>query len=83
AIDTELPETRSDDYDEDYHREKNIKYHGTAMDDRGLFHTSSADSPSTSINRKHTPSIDVETQKQRGVEATPFALTYRSGIRLS
>ncbi|KAF3580888.1 hypothetical protein DY000_02030948 [Brassica cretica] len=83
AIDTELPETRSDDYDEDYNREKNIKYHGTAMDDRGLFHTSSADSPSTSINRKHTPSIDVETQKQRGVEATPFALTYRSGIRLS
>ncbi|KAF2556527.1 hypothetical protein F2Q68_00014868 [Brassica cretica] len=32
AVDSELPETRSYEYDEDYHREKNIEYHGLAMD---------------------------------------------------
>ncbi|KAF3510230.1 hypothetical protein F2Q69_00006842 [Brassica cretica] len=43
VVDIKLPETRSDEYDEDYHREKNNEYHGLAMDDRGLLHTSSAD----------------------------------------
>ncbi|KAG5393361.1 hypothetical protein IGI04_023324 [Brassica rapa subsp. trilocularis] len=59
AVNTELPETRSDEYDEDYHKEKNIEYHGLAMGDRGLLHTSSADVTSTSIDSKPTPSIDV------------------------
>ena len=27
---------QSDEYDEDYHREKNIEYRGLAMDDRGV-----------------------------------------------
>ncbi|KAF2615597.1 hypothetical protein F2Q70_00011949 [Brassica cretica] len=43
VVDIKLPETRSDEYDEDYHREKNNEYHGLAMDDRGLLQTSSAD----------------------------------------
>ncbi|KAG2247473.1 hypothetical protein Bca52824_087101 [Brassica carinata] len=83
AKNTELPETRSDEYDEDYHSEKNIEYHGLAMDDRGLLHRSSVDVTSTLIDSKPMPSIDVKTRKQRGAEATPFALTYRSGICLS
>ncbi|KAF3610546.1 hypothetical protein DY000_02048840 [Brassica cretica] len=33
AVNTEQPETRSDEYDEDYHREKIIEYHGLAMND--------------------------------------------------
>ncbi|KAF3579447.1 hypothetical protein DY000_02030928 [Brassica cretica] len=56
AVDTELPETRSDEYDEDYHREKNIEYHGLAMDERGLLHTSSADVKPT-IDSSNNPSI--------------------------
>ncbi|KAF2584050.1 hypothetical protein F2Q70_00036124 [Brassica cretica] len=83
AKNTELPETRSDEYDEDYDSEKNTEYHGLAMDDRGLLHTSSVDVTSTLIDSKPMPSIDVKTQKQRGAEATPFALTYKSGICLS
>ncbi|KAF2543789.1 hypothetical protein F2Q68_00030851 [Brassica cretica] len=59
SVETELPETRSDEYDEDYHREKNIEYHGLAMDDQGLLHTSSANATSTSIDSRPTPSIDV------------------------
>ena len=31
-MDTALPEMQSDEYDEDYHREKNIEYRGLAMD---------------------------------------------------
>ena len=58
AVDTELPETRSDEYDKDYHREKNIEYHGLAMDDRELLHTWSADVTSTSIDNKMELSID-------------------------
>ena len=83
AVNTELPETRYDEYDEDYHKEKNIECHGLAMGDRGLLHTSSADVTSTSIDSKPTPSIDVKTQNHRGAKATPFALTYWSGICLS
>ena len=83
AVNTELPETRSDEYDEDYQREKIIEYHGLAMNDWGLLHTSSANATSTSIDSRPTPSIDGETQNQRGAGATPFALTYQSGIRLS
>ena len=83
-MNTELPETRSDEYDEDYHREKNIEYH-LAMDNRGLLHTSSVDVTSTlidskpmpSIDSKPMPSIDVKTGNQRGADATLFALTYR------
>ncbi|KAF2616603.1 hypothetical protein F2Q68_00039995 [Brassica cretica] len=58
ALDTELPEMRSDEYDKDNHREKSIEYHGLTMDDRGLLHTSSADVTSTSIDSRPTPSID-------------------------
>ncbi|KAG5375379.1 hypothetical protein IGI04_039975 [Brassica rapa subsp. trilocularis] len=39
AVETELPQTRCDNYNEDYHRDKNIEYHGLAMDNRGLLHT--------------------------------------------
>uniref|UniRef100_M4DSE7 Uncharacterized protein n=1 Tax=Brassica campestris TaxID=3711 RepID=M4DSE7_BRACM len=60
AVNTELPETRYDEYDEDYHKEKNIECHGLAMGDRGLLHTSSADVTSTSIDSKPTPSIDID-----------------------
>ena len=63
AKNTELPETRSDEYDEDYHSEKNIEYHGLAMDDRELLHTSSVDVTSTLIDSKPMPSIDVKTPK--------------------
>ena len=58
AVDTELPEMKSDDYDEDYHREKNILYRGLSIDDRGLLHTSFADATSTSIDSSTNPSID-------------------------
>ncbi|KAF2541923.1 hypothetical protein F2Q68_00031241 [Brassica cretica] len=83
TVETELPETRSDEYDGDYHREKNIEYHGLAMDDRGLLHTSPVDATSTSIDSRPMPSIDSKTRNQRGACATPFALTYQSGICLS
>ncbi|KAF3514528.1 hypothetical protein F2Q69_00006224 [Brassica cretica] len=42
AVDTTLPEIQSDEYDEDYHKEKIIEYHGLTIDDRGLLHTSLA-----------------------------------------
>nr|VDD03284.1 unnamed protein product [Brassica rapa] len=58
ALYTELPEMRSDEYDEDYRTEKSIEYHGLTMDDRGLLHTTSADVTSTSIDSRPTPSID-------------------------
>ncbi|KAF3590170.1 hypothetical protein DY000_02022017 [Brassica cretica] len=32
TVDTALPEMQSDEYDEDYHREKNIEYRGLTMD---------------------------------------------------
>ena len=58
VVDTELPETRSDEYVEDCHREKNIEYHGLAMDDGELLHTSSADVTSTTIDNNIELSID-------------------------
>ncbi|KAF3545761.1 hypothetical protein DY000_02007880 [Brassica cretica] len=58
AVDIELPEKRSDEYDEDYHREKIIEYRGLAMDDRGALHTSLADNKATSIDSNTNPSID-------------------------
>ena len=58
VVDIKLPETRSDEYDEDYHREKNNEYHGLAMDDTGLLQTSSADWTSTSIDSNIKLSID-------------------------
>ncbi|KAL0689683.1 hypothetical protein Bca4012_089361 [Brassica carinata] len=66
SVETELPETRSDEYDKDYHREKNIEYHGLAMDDQGLLHTSSANATSTSIDSRPTPSIDGRRNDQSG-----------------
>ncbi|KAF3601734.1 hypothetical protein F2Q69_00035442 [Brassica cretica] len=58
AVDTELPEMKSDEYDKDYHREKDIEYHSLAMDDRGLLHTLFASATSTSIDSNIKPSID-------------------------
>ena len=58
AVDTALPEMETDEYDEDYHREKTIEYRDLAMDDRGLLHTSFADATSTSIDSDFQPSID-------------------------
>ena len=58
SLDAELPEMRSDEYDDEYHREKNIEYHGLAMDDRVLLHTSPADATSTSIDSSIKSSID-------------------------
>ena len=55
---TALPEMQSDKYDEDYHIEKIIEYHGLAMDVRGLLHTSLADAKSTSIDSNINPSIN-------------------------
>ncbi|KAF3562349.1 hypothetical protein DY000_02015487 [Brassica cretica] len=57
AVDTALPEMQSDEYDEDYHRAKNIEHHGLAMDDRGLLHTSFAHATSTSIDSDFRPLI--------------------------
>ena len=58
AVNTALPEMQSDEYDEDYHKEKNIEYIGLAMDDRGLLHTTLAFAMSTSIDSDIMPSID-------------------------
>ncbi|KAF3592787.1 hypothetical protein DY000_02021348 [Brassica cretica] len=58
AVDTELPEMRSDEYDEDYHIDKTIEYGGLAMDDRGVLHTSIADNKATSIGHNTKPVID-------------------------
>ncbi|KAF3542847.1 hypothetical protein DY000_02007747 [Brassica cretica] len=58
AVDTELPEMKSDEYDEDYHREKDIEYCGLAMNDRGFLHTSFASATSTSSDSNIKPSID-------------------------
>ncbi|KAL0689531.1 hypothetical protein Bca4012_089209 [Brassica carinata] len=49
---------KSDEYDKDYHREKDIEYHSLAMDDRGLLHTLFASATSTSIDNNIKPSID-------------------------
>ena len=58
AVDTELPEMKSDEYDEDYHREKDIEYFCLAMDDREFLHTSFASATSTSSDSNIKPSID-------------------------
>ncbi|KAF3570452.1 hypothetical protein F2Q69_00059561 [Brassica cretica] len=58
AVDTKLPEMKSDEYDEDYHREKDIEYRGLAIDDRGLLHTSFASATSTAIDSNIKPLID-------------------------
>ncbi|KAF3560690.1 hypothetical protein DY000_02015469 [Brassica cretica] len=58
AVDTELPEIRSDEYDEDYHIDKIIEYGGLVMDDRGVLHTSIADNKATSIDNNTKPVID-------------------------
>ncbi|KAF3570390.1 hypothetical protein F2Q69_00059562 [Brassica cretica] len=58
AVDTALPGMQSDEYDEDYHKEKNIAYHSLAMDDRRILHTSYAHTTSTSIDSDIQPSID-------------------------
>ena len=51
---------RSDEYDEDNHREKIIEYCGLAMDDdEGVLHTSHADKKETSIDSTTKQSIDV------------------------
>ncbi|KAF3583929.1 hypothetical protein F2Q69_00029940 [Brassica cretica] len=39
AIDNALPEMRSDEYDEDYHKEKMIEYRGLDMEDEIVLHT--------------------------------------------
>uniref|UniRef100_M4F1F6 Uncharacterized protein n=2 Tax=Brassica campestris TaxID=3711 RepID=M4F1F6_BRACM len=57
SVDTALPEMQSDEYDEDYHRERNIEYRSLAMDDRGILHTSYAHTTSTSIDSDIQPSI--------------------------
>ncbi|WZZ88797.1 hypothetical protein YC2023_117376 [Brassica napus] len=59
AVDTALSEMQSDEYDENSHIEKNIEYHGLAMDDRGLLHTLLAYATSTSIDSDIQPWIDV------------------------
>ncbi|KAF3568936.1 hypothetical protein DY000_02015517 [Brassica cretica] len=59
AVDTALPEMRSDEYDEEYHREKMIEYHGLVMDDEGVLDSSHATKNEALINRDTNPSIDV------------------------
>lgn len=58
-MDTALPEMRSDEYDEEYHREKMIEYHGLVMDDEGILDSSHATKNEALINRDTNPSIDV------------------------
>ena len=59
AVDTTLHEMRSNEYDEDYHKEKMIEFHGLVMDDEEVLHTSHAVKNETSIGRNTKPSIDV------------------------
>ncbi|KAF3541042.1 hypothetical protein F2Q69_00021993 [Brassica cretica] len=58
AVETDLPETRTDEYDEDYHREKSIEYHSLAMDDIGFLPASFTDAMLPSINSNNRLSID-------------------------
>ncbi|KAF2559261.1 hypothetical protein F2Q68_00015115 [Brassica cretica] len=49
---------RSDEYDDDYHREKNIEYCHLAIDEEGVLHTSYTNKKATSIDNNTKPSID-------------------------
>ena len=59
AVDIALPKMRSNEYDEYYHKEKMIEYHGPGMDDEGVLHTSHATNEATSIDSNIKASIEV------------------------
>ena len=63
---------RSDEYDDDYHKEMMIEYHGLAIDDERVLHTSHATNKATSIDNDIKPSINIHHTPDFEVQAENF-----------